>query len=129
MKNLKSTLKNAEQAAAASEKSLSPELITSIEKETLKKTGAKLLTKEQAKSCLVSAGVVGTIFDAFDKWLEGDKKGGVLRLGCGLSAILTGVGMMGPAIGVGAATVIAAALLKKKKESALLMKGGVKCNR
>ena len=129
MKNLKSTLKGAEQAGGDSKMSLSPALIASIEKETLKKTGAKLLTKEQAKSCLASAGVVGTIFDAFGKWLDGDKKEAVLKLGCGLSVILTSAGMVGPAIGVGAAAVIAAALLKKKKESAFLMKGDVKCNR
>jgi len=122
--NLKSTLQKGTDAAF----SLSPDLMKSIEKETVKKTGSKLLTKAQAKNFLTAAGAVGGIFGAFDKWLEGDKKGAVLTLGCGVATTLIGAGMLGPALGVGAAAIIAAALLKKKKEAALLMQGGSKCN-
>ena len=122
--NLKSTLQKGTDALF----SLSPNLMKSIEKETLKKTGSKLLTKLQAKNFLAAAGAVGGIFGAFDKWLEGDKKGAILTLGCGLTGSLISVGMIGPALGVGAAAIIAATLLKKKKEAALLMQGGSKCN-
>ena len=127
-KNLKSTLEQGVKSPQ-DDFSLSPQLIKSIDKETVKKTGAKLLTKEQAKSCLATAGVVGGIFGAIEKWLDGDTKGAVLTLGCGAATTLVGLGMWGPALGVGAAAIIAAALLKKKKEANLLMNGDIRCNK
>ena len=115
--------------ASRSDFSLSPQLMKSIEEETVKKTGSKILTKAQAKSCLAAAGIVGGVFEAVEKWLDGDSKGAILALGCGAVTTLMGAGMLGPAFGVGAAAIIAATLLKKKRENSLLVKGGTRCNR
>lgn len=125
-KNLKSTLQNG--ANSETSFSLSPKLVKSIEEETIKKTGSKFLTKEQVKDCLTTAGVVGGIFSAFDKWIDGDVKGAVLTLGCGVATTLAGAGMLGPALGVSAATIIASTLLKRRENAKLLMQGATKCN-
>ena len=134
MNNLRKTLKKGE-GEIPDALSISPKLMNAINAETVKKTGAKLLTNKELGTWLKEASIVGTIGGSLLKFTEslmsGDNAGAVLSLAGGVVSILAVSNMPVLALGTAAAAIVAAVILKKKQEAktAPLKQGGKTCIR
>ena len=123
--SLKSTLTQGTKSSF----SIGTQLLNSIQKKTIQKTGSKLLTAEKLKVFLGS--ISGKAFEAIDKWMKGDKQGAILAFGCGVVNFLLERGNPLYALGAATVSIIATTILKKMKENETisLSQGGVRCNR